>query len=98
MVKEILRKFGYVKLNTLSKSSVTVDKAFTYFKDDIITLSFRKGEQIIVQTGNKKVAEALKDMAALLDADNNDVSIDSVVDILNTFNLTLAIKSIISEE
>ena len=95
MLRKLFRKFGYVKLDTPQKPPIAADKHGTCFIDDIVTLSFRKGEQVLIQTSNKKLLGVLNEMTELLEVNNNEVSIDTIIDILYMLNLTLAIRSAI---
>lgn len=100
MLRELFRKFGYVKLDTPQKPPVVADKHYTqhytpHFKNDIVTLSFRKGEQVLIQTSNEKLLEVVNEMSELLKDNVNEVSISSIIDILYMLNLTLAIRNVI---
>ena len=95
MIRELFRKFGYVKLDIPQDLPVAADKHYTYFKNDIVTLSFRKGEQVIIQTSNERLLEVVNEMSELLKINDNEVSIGTIIDILHMLNLTLAIRNVI---
>lgn len=97
MIQAIFRKFGYIKLETPQRPPVGIDKHDIYFRGDIVTLSFRKGEQVIIQTSNEKLLSVLNEMIELLDQNSNEVSIDTIIDILRVLNITLVIRNVIPE-
>ncbi len=89
MIKEILRKFGYVKLETPNAYKCYPDK----LSNDIVTFTFRNGQQVIIQTDNKYLLTILKDTAEETDGDN--VSIDVITNVFEILNFTLAIRNVI---
>ena len=97
MIQAIFRKFGYIKLETPQRPPVGIDKHDTYFKNDIVTLSFREGEQAIIQTSNEKLLDVLNEMIELLESNDNEVSINTIIDMLHVLNITLAIRNVIPE-
>ena len=97
MIQAIFRKFGYIKLETPQRPPVGIDKHDIYFRGDIVTLSFRKGEQIIIQTSNEKLLGVINEMTELLESNDNEVSIDTIIDILHVLNIALAIRNVIPE-